>query len=300
MAKIKRICKTCGKEFKVKPSRVKYGRGKYCSLECRSIAYSKNCRGKKSSGWKGGKIKRICKTCGKEIEVYPSIIRKGKGIYCSRDCWCIALSRNSPTKGEHSNFWKGGKIKRICLVCGREFEVFPSQIDKGGGKYCSQKCYALSNRKRTFTHCASCGKEFWVHPSQLARGGGRYCSVSCASKETIKKQRHDAKSQKTQPAIIFDMICKKYSLPFHFVGDGTLCLGRANPDFIHNTRKLVCEVFGDFWHSPLLNRNIKYTMSLEGRRKQLKAEGYKLIVLWESDLKRKDAEQFVLYTLAKY
>jgi hypothetical protein len=32
---MKRICNECGKEFNIKPSAVKKGRGKYCSLRCR-------------------------------------------------------------------------------------------------------------------------------------------------------------------------------------------------------------------------------------------------------------------------
>ena len=100
--------------------------------------------------------------------------------------------------------------------------------------------------------------------------------------------------------IVYASVVVKHNLPFHFTGDGKIWIGNANPDFIHNTHKVVVEIFGDYWHSPLLNGNIRYTGTLEGRRNQLKREGYKLIVLWESDLKRKDAEAFILYTLAKY
>jgi Fe-S-cluster-containing dehydrogenase component len=36
--KVKRICEYCGAEFEVTPSRVKNGRGKYCSMDCRRAA----------------------------------------------------------------------------------------------------------------------------------------------------------------------------------------------------------------------------------------------------------------------
>jgi G:T-mismatch repair DNA endonuclease (very short patch repair protein) len=144
--------------------------------------------------------------------------------------------------------------------------------------------------------CKEGDKLFYVGQSRIKKGGGKYCSLSCAA----IAQRRNAKPKKTRPERIFDNICKKYSLPFHFVGDGTLRLGNANPDFIHNSRKLVCEGFGDFWHSPLLNRNIRYTATVDGRRRQLKAEGYKLIVIWETDLKREDAELFVLNEISKH
>jgi hypothetical protein len=38
-------------------------------------------------------------------------------------------------------------IKKICLKCKKEFIVFPSIIKKGGGKYCSRKCYDSSKFK---------------------------------------------------------------------------------------------------------------------------------------------------------
>ena len=31
-------------------------------------------------------IKRYCKECGKEFFTYPSKIRQGRGVYCSREC----------------------------------------------------------------------------------------------------------------------------------------------------------------------------------------------------------------------
>jgi len=40
--KIKRVCLECGEEFKVHPSTVKHGGGKFCSFSCRSIYYHKH------------------------------------------------------------------------------------------------------------------------------------------------------------------------------------------------------------------------------------------------------------------
>jgi G:T-mismatch repair DNA endonuclease (very short patch repair protein) len=147
--------------------------------------------------------------------------------------------------------------------------------------------------------CKECGRKIYIQHDQIKRGRGKFCSRSCRGKAVIRTVRGKTKPQKTNPELTFEGICKKYSLPFHFVGDGSLWIGNANPDFIHNSRKLCVEIFGNYWHSPLLNGNIKYKHTLEGRRKQLKREGYKLLVFWESDLKRKDAAQFVLYTLKK-
>ena len=60
------------------------------------------------------------------------------------------------------------------------------------------------------------------------------------------------------------------------------------------------EIFGDYWHSPLLNRKLGEKSTLTYRKRALKEYGWKLIVFWESDLKREDAEQFVLGKLQKH
>jgi hypothetical protein len=48
--RVRRICKTCGKEFLVIPARIKYTGAIYCSLECANVGGS----GENSPHWKGG------------------------------------------------------------------------------------------------------------------------------------------------------------------------------------------------------------------------------------------------------
>jgi len=71
------------------------------------------------------------------------------------------------------------KIKRICRICKKEFYVIPSRIEKGGGKFCSKKCYGLFQRKRLKRKCKMCGKEFWVTPSRIKNGDVNHCSQKC-------------------------------------------------------------------------------------------------------------------------
>ena len=39
-------------------------------------------------------IKKICKFCGKEFEIYPSLAKRGFGKYCSKQCYYIAKKNN--------------------------------------------------------------------------------------------------------------------------------------------------------------------------------------------------------------
>src|SRR5690606_42136639 len=43
LAGLRRICKTCGKEFLSTPSKVKDGRGVYCSQECKGTSQVVSC-----------------------------------------------------------------------------------------------------------------------------------------------------------------------------------------------------------------------------------------------------------------
>ena len=126
-----------------------------------------------------------------------------------------------------------------------------------------------------------------------------------ASQITKAKLREARKHRKipthhTKPEVIFEQICKKHNLPFKYTGDGSFWIKNINPDFVEcNGKKIAIEIFGDYWHSPLLNYRLKEDRTLSYRKKTLKKYGWKLIVFWESDLKRVDAEQFILNEIQK-
>ena len=124
-------------------------------------------------------------------------------------------------------------------------------------------------------------------------------------RERLRKKRKQQKipNHHTKPELIFEEICKRNNLDFHYVGDGSLWIGKnkkLNPDFIEaNGKKIIVEVFGDYWHSPLLNRGMKEYATREYRKRHYKQFGWKSIFLWESDLLRKDADAFILMELEK-
>lgn len=98
----------------------------------------------------------------------------------------------------------------------------------------------------------------------------------------------------------FQNICKKHNLPFKYVGDGRYWIGGLNPDFIgSNGDKTIIEVFGNYWHSPLHNPNVKEKAIYEYRKNVFERFGWKVIVLWEDDIVREDAEKYILQKLKK-
>ena len=132
---------------------------------------------------------------------------------------------------------------------------------------------------------------------------GKHPSEETRLRMSKSHKNKKVKTHHTYPERVFERICKDCNLPYKYTGDGSFWIGRnpsINPDFVDcNGGKTAIEVFGDYWHSPLLNRNIRYPQTLKGRKKQLKKYGWRLIVLWECDLRRSDATQFVLNTLEK-
>ena len=99
----------------------------------------------------------------------------------------------------------------------------------------------------------------------------------------------------TRPELIFDEICKKNNIPLMFCGDRRVWVGHRNPDFIsYNGKKLIVEIFGNYWHSPLQNRNMENRQSYQATIDYYKKYNYKCQIFWEKDLLRDDAEQFIL------
>jgi len=80
-------------------------------------------------------------------------------------------------------------------------------------------------------------------------------------------------------------IIEKHKLPFKYTGDGSFWMGGINPDFVEsNGRKIAIEIFGKYWHSPLLNKGLEWKKTLPGRKGLLKKYGWKLIVFWEDEI----------------
>jgi len=101
--------------------------------------------------------------------------------------------------------------------------------------------------------------------------------------EKWKKGMQKAIIIPTKPEIFLNQIIKKNKLLFDYTGDGKIRIDRFNPDFLNIDKKLIIEVFGDYWH------NLK-DVKLRDERK-LKAylkNGYKVLIIWEHELTGKN------------
>lgn len=79
-----------------------------------------------------------------------------------------------------------GKIKKVCLVCNKEFMVWNSHNYR---KFCSKKCVGVYNSKNIIGEnhpswkgkirklCLSCNKEFEIYPYE--KDSAKFCSRKC-------------------------------------------------------------------------------------------------------------------------
>lgn len=113
-----------------------------------------------------------------------------------------------------------------------------------------------------------------------------------SSEQKIKMYKGQ-KRRPNKPEKQLDNIIKKYSLPFKYTGDGKFWIRKGklsmNPDWVNtNHEKIALEMFGDYWHN--LPRVIKKDAE---KLKILNEYGWKLIVIWQHELKELSEKEIV-------
>ena len=80
---------------------------------------------------------------------------------------------------------------------------------------------------------------------------------------------------------LFDFLESFWPGMWEYTGDGSVWINGKNPDFIHkNGKKLIVELFGDYWHRGQDPKN---------REEAFSVFGYKTLVIWERELKDFDS-----------
>lgn len=267
-------------------------------LGIRAKIYSLGLNKKRYLPFSDEDTKLICKEYGKDTyEFLHNLLPNHSINSIKHHCYKIGLRRDLTPK----------KIKVICKMCNKEIHIWPRDYRNGKYHFCSKACYhgwrailgpafygyyPNIELKRLSLRCFFCGKEFMNYPSNLLNDKHHFCSLSCVSKYYRSVRRIEPTSIEKR----FMEIVDKYNLPFKFVGDGKIWIANNNPDFIHTdrNRKLVVEIYGSYFHNPIINPRIKKIARADVRTREFKRHGWDCIIIWDYELQ---SEQLVLKRL---
>lgn len=178
----------------------------YCSRECYWTANNRR------------KV-RECRSCGKVFLATNSLVQKGFGFYCNRDCWFRLFGK--------------ARVKVKCKHCRNIFTV-PVSVYKTKPKFCSKRCKDDYNRDYVARVCKKCDKKFLLPRSDLNRGRGSFCTWKCFHTyrgESSIEEMVRLQLEKTGEEFVQE---KKF--------------GRFHADFFLPQRKLAIECDGEYWH----------------------------------------------------
>jgi very-short-patch-repair endonuclease/endogenous inhibitor of DNA gyrase (YacG/DUF329 family) len=272
-----RACETCGKHYRPGPNG---NTRRYCSRECAAAQRRLD-------------LDRACAECG---AIFRATYEGEQQDYCSHSCAAVALQKRLHADGYHAPH-----VELTCEQCGKQFAVKPSeaigQTLKTRKRYCSRACKAAAARKpwpleqttKILYTCQECGKEWYDKASLKQRK--RFCSRVCAGMGTI---RHNATLSPT--SIEAETYAALAAMDIAF--EPQYSIGHAVVDAFIPSLNIVVECLGDFYHcnpaiypdGPHCAIQRKAVDRDPWRRQALAAAGYRLVELWEKDIKEQGAQ----------
>lgn len=192
---MKRKCEICGNEIITRPSRIKTGRGRFCSTACQGKWQSRARSGKNHPAWKESTV--ICQDCGCEFHIKPSALEKGDGKYCSMKCY--NASKSGHWTGQENPNWKPA-VFVICAQCNKQLKICPSKLNMYKHHFCSIECKAkwqsihLSGENAYAWRGGSMPRYYgpnWPRQSRKARRRDEYKCQCCGKTQEQNRKRLD-------------------------------------------------------------------------------------------------------------
>lgn len=126
LAKKKCECEYCGEVFEEYQSRIKNGKGRYCSKDCKH---------------EDGRVEVSCSYCGDTVSKTKNRAGRYSNHYCSQECNRAYMR----TGGEAAPGWDGGAVvTKECDVC--EDDVTRTRSQFYDRVFCSIECMALGSQ----------------------------------------------------------------------------------------------------------------------------------------------------------
>lgn len=246
-----RVCLICGKDFPVKPSRIKRGGGKYCSKPCKDEGLKKKIDDIvkiMKLYQRGHGLTHIAKIFGTHCRKIKEVLRVNKIKIRDRSEQKKIEYKNNITRVRHAPL-------RNCLGCGNPFKYQKGKREK----YCSNKCQGQSKefrdkvRRKTLMQISS------------GKMPQAYTKIEAIVKQLLNQLHIQFVQQKQFGFWVYDFYLPEY--------------------------QLFVECDGDYWHgNPAFFSKLNVTQKknrVNDKRKAtyLERQGYKLLRFWEYDIK---------------
>lgn len=213
--------------------------------------------GKRNPNWKGGKTIKFCKNCSKKLS------RNNKSGFCRS---CSKLGHKNGFYGkQHSESTR----TQMCITNKKR----DPKTYKGG--------------KVPFDVLSAAMKKRWRDADSVMREKlvGQFIKAG---------QKFNKKSSNTNIEKFVAKILNKYRLKYI----QNCPIGIKNVDFLINNYFII-ECYGDYWHcnpekyiQEYYNKSLKMTTAEKHKKDKIRIElleskGYKVLILWENDIKTK-------------
>lgn len=173
---------------------------------------------------------------------------------------------------------KGPQIQKICLVCGKKFEVSPSDYKR---KFCSSDCMYTGRKPNPKTSFKR-GQIPWNKDKHYTLEKSKISHKRLWQKEDYVRKQMTARQVKPNKRENFLDNIIQAIVPniFSYTGDGKVIIGGKCPDWVDNDgAKKIIELFGNYWHRE---------EEIQERTEHFAKYGYQTLVIWERELENPD------------
>lgn len=263
---ILKICERCKKQFMIFPCRSKQ---RFCSRSC-------SAKGKHPiTAFTSERIKQLW-----QDEKYRRKVLK------SRATSIAVQNHNKAMKGRKRPTWIVEKMRQNFKGSGNPFFGCHHSLEtkRKLSIFAMNRWAKIPPEKRKFTeeHKRKIGRSGERNPMYGKPNPNRNYMVQFKSAEFQAKRLRGLHKRPTRPEAILIRIIERYSLPFEYVGDGTVMIEGLNPDFISSSNKhKIVEVFGEYWHKEIPD---SATDTENGRKEFFGNIGYDCLIIWDHEL----------------
>lgn len=137
-------------------------------------------------------------------------------------------------------------------------------------------------------------KKFNIKPSyKVPKHIAKLCKTKQGKLKLLKRLNVKSKKPNKLEGKVLGII-EQNNLPYTYVGNFKFILGGRCPDFLNiNGDKKVIEVFGEYWHNPLLNPRVNISKNYNNTLKHYEKYGFDCLILWDYQINKMSDKELI-------